>query len=478
MSGNLKKKFSVKTDVLDSERKSHSFVRNEFDQKSSLKVVNDPEVSNYSSGDDTLNNFELKSEYIEKNVNLKKPTQEEMEQPIRTNVTVYRENSVETVSAGELKEIIKTCKDIKQVIIEKISVKEATKISLLYEPKLGELSERKKSLTNKLSFNKKENSENKVEQVQTIEQVKPSVEVKRPGEVNRNESTISKTNFKEFESSLNEDFLLNSPLESEVDSNVENFDTPDMEKKVFTNLELKTESELDSEAEIENKNVEYSKHTLTRKKGRQHNGYYYKAKDHMELFKVGSSFLKDFRNGLKNFSFSSFELQEEREKTVFGISSFFNYHSDIKMVIVTSSIRDSFYGKFVKNLEVEEKEVLDEGLKYKVYKAKGFDIIEFAELGKVERRMRLYDFEYFLDDFVDCYDLVLWDLPEVSILDTNKELYFPIIRVLDNVSLIVAGNKTKIKEINELIGYFQRYQIKIKGLLFSQGKSSPYGRAA
>jgi hypothetical protein len=128
---------------------------------------------------------------------------------------------------------------------------------------------------------------------------------------------------------------------------------------------------------------------------------------------------------------------------------------------------ESFYADFVKNLEIKERQIFDEELYLKLHAGKGFDIIEFSELKKVERKIREYDFESFLDDLIDHYDLVLWDLPEVDVLDSNKELYFPVVRVLDNVSFIVGGQKSKYRELNNLISYFKRYQVAIKGLLFA-----------
>jgi hypothetical protein len=222
--------------------------------------------------------------------------------------------------------------------------------------------------------------------------------------------------------------------------------------------------------------LKYEKHSFTRKKSRSGHAYYYRAKDHVELYKVGSSFLKDFNSGLKSFSFSSSGLKEEREKSVLGILSFFNYHEDLRICVITNDLKESFYNKIAVNAQKREGQVFDEELFYEFYTGEGFEIIEFKELKRVEKKITAYNFEDFLDQILNSFDLVLWDLPEIEILDSNKELYFPVIRSLDSVSFIVGKNVSKISEINEMVSYFKRYQIPIKGLLLSEPHKDDGGK--
>jgi hypothetical protein len=191
---------------------------------------------------------------------------------------------------------------------------------------------------------------------------------------------------------------------------------------------------------------------------------------------VGSSFLKDFNSGLKSFSFSSSGLKEEREKSVLGILSFFNYHEDLRICVITNDLKESFYNKIAVNAQKREGQVFDEELFYEFYTGEGFEIIEFKELKRVEKKITAYNFEDFLDQILNSFDLVLWDLPEIEILDSNKELYFPVIRSLDSVSFIVGKNVSKISEINEMVSYFKRYQIPIKGLLLSEPHKDDGGK--
>ncbi|PIP96578.1 MAG: hypothetical protein COW00_19380 [Bdellovibrio sp. CG12_big_fil_rev_8_21_14_0_65_39_13] len=404
-------------------------------------------VSNDSNKSDKildLKNFELQSEYVEKDVTLPNLSSEEKNAPEQTTIKIIRDTGVQTVSPKELKDIIRTSKDIKKVVVEKLSVNEASRVTLQYSPKKDEIEDHQDAAllsyipeTQKMSFN--------------------------------DDQFLENVSLMEFEFILNAEFFNpNSAFQTNKIAN-----DKEIKLKLVKNEDESKSNWFDEPNENgeSSKRVEYEKHTLLKKKGKQHNGYYYRAKDHVELFKTGSSYLKDFKDGEKNFSFISVGLDNVREKTVFGIASFFNYHSDCRIGIVTDHFEKSFYQQFVGELEKVERQILDEDLPFYVFEGKGFEIIELSNLKNVERKIKDHDFENFVEKMIDSYDLLLWDLPDMDSLKANKELYFPVIRVLDNISLIVSANQTKFKDIQNIIDYFKRYQIRIKGMLYHREAS-------
>lgn len=454
-----------------------------------LRVVEGRGVSN---SDPLEKEFKLKSEFFEKNVSLPDLKENQEEGPI-TQVKIFRDSGVDVVNPKDLKKFIKENKDIKQVVVEKLSIDEATRVSLLFEPKhhaskivslvedtveqmdgqeventsgIHELDEGEdEGLEKVFSLNELENLINK----EFLEETKlPKVEEYKtesgPEETSQSDGPSSSERPKIEKS--NEGLKFKWPKkksEVEASENVESLGSEEKSPEESKKVSLK----LKGDSGASDKKVSYQKHTFTRKKNRSGHGYYYRAKDHVELFKVGSSFLKDFRSGLKSFSFSSIGLKEEREKSVLGILSFFNYHEDVSICVVTQSLADSYYSRIATKAKKREAQVFDEDLTYEFYTGDGFEVIEYSELKKIERKITAYNFEDFLDYLLDSFDLILWDLPDIEILDANKEVYFPIVRSLDNVSFIVGKNVSKISEINEMISYFKRYQIAIKGLLFS-----------
>lgn len=233
------------------------------------------------------------------------------------------------------------------------------------------------------------------------------------------------------------------------------------------------QQDLDNDASDEKpvlKTIKYKAQILSKKKNVAHNGYYYKAVDHVELFKTGTSYLEDFKNGVRSFAFSSLGVSEAKQKSIFGICSFFNYHTEVRTLIVAEDFKKSFFSFYVKDLKLKEKPIYQDGATYRVYEGPGFDVLDFLEVKRVYSKVPHYDYEEFLRELTNLYDLVLWDLPEMEVLDANKEVYFPVIRMLDNVSIIVRGKQTNINQVRSLSDYYSKYQVDIKGVLFDASK--------
>jgi hypothetical protein len=428
---------------------------------------------------DDFDDFNLKSEYWERDIQVPETHDKGS---VHTSVKVYTDDDVKEIDPLKIKDIIRNTKGIKQVIVEKVSLDEATRISLLFQPKGVEnnlLIE--DQLPGILNSDVSDDQISKIEcknfGIQELEKYinSPFLELDLN---NKKENGVLKINLNSYdektenkESAPKKKRSVKSPKESAQKEEAVRPKKKE-ENSAETSKQIGVSFKLKKDGNEVNKKLSYSKHTLSRKKGQTHNGHYYRAKDHMELFKVGSSFLKDFKSGLKNFSVIGHEMNEEREKTVFGLASYFNYHTEeTDVAIITSEFQNSFYSNFLGDLEQRDRAVFDEDLTYKFFIGRGFELIEFSELRKVERKLKNYDFEYFLDDLSDRFDIVLWDIPDIDTLDKNKELFFPIIRTLDNVSIVVKENHSKIGNINEIINYFKRYQVKIKGLLFAKSSN-------
>lgn len=432
--------------------------------------------SNDASEQSSLkDSFDLKSEYYEKNIEVSKSLLES-EKDIVTKVKVHKKNSIVEIDANQIKEVIRNNKDIKQIVIEKISLEEATRYSLFFSPKSDESNESLLLDHNKqLAYKKSETLDHKTWNINELDSFINSDFIQKSpvSESYSDDQGEGKLLFKHAPQSEKTKLKLVHCEKDAVDENIDKpiYDEVKRSKPKF-NLKLKNKDSIRNElsgldSDDVEKTLKYQKHTLIKKKNRSNKSYYYKAKDHMELYKVGSSYLKDFKAGLKSFSFSSSGIAYDREKTVFGICSFFNYHEDLNICILTADLMKTFYNEICDDFEEKNMQVFDEDLSLNVYKAKGFDLIQYKDLKKVERKIKDYDFETFIDYLTDRYDLLFWDLPELSVLDSNKELYFPIIRTLDNVSLVVKKDVSKISEIGSMVSYYNRYQVDIKGLLYS-----------
>jgi hypothetical protein len=74
-----------------------------------------------------------------------------------------------------------------------------------------------------------------------------------------------------------------------------------------------------------------------------------------------------------------------------------------------------------------------------------------------------------LDQLMDMYDVVFWDVPELYKIQANKEVFFPIIMRFDSLSIIVAKTATNKSEIDDVKSFFLGYGINLKGLLLEPG---------
>tara|TARA_Y100000780_G_C13696051_1_gene422877 strand:+ start:88786 stop:90231 length:1446 start_codon:yes stop_codon:yes gene_type:complete len=389
-----------------------------------------------------LTGFTLKSEYFEKNIQIDSELNEKIQQSSDsediTSIKVYKKNGIEEVAPESLKSYIESNLDISKVVIEKIGVEDASRVSLLFEPNENKA---------KLSL------------VEKDEQL-----VQRQYELS------------DLEDQMNDDFLMGNLGPSKQKDQKQARVTLGL-KSEENELSLESNTLFPDEKQTPNSSVEkslsYEKHSLTRKqkkRSRKSAHYYYRVQDHMELFKVGSSYLRDFKSGIRSMGFSSYQLSRENQKTVFGLTSFFNYHDDLNICIITDKMKNSFYDEILKNKELRSDIYSDENVEYNFIHCEGHDFIEYSELTVLSHHCEhLEDFISFL---LEKYDLILWDLPDLKVMNRYREVFFPIVQSIESLTLIMAAEVSRGKELDSLLSYFQKYQVPVKGVLFKEEVSA------
>jgi hypothetical protein len=210
----------------------------------------------------------------------------------------------------------------------------------------------------------------------------------------------------------------------------------------------------------------YRQRVLIRKKTKRGSDYFYRATNHLDLYNIGKSYLDDYKKGIKNFAFCTDEAKDAKEKTVLGLTSFFNYHQDLTITILTSHVGDTFYSQIVKDLKPQKKVIEGEEVSFIVYESSEFNLIEFDELKNMNDKFRTYHLEDLIQEVVNRSDLVLWDLPTVEELSKDKKVFFPISRYMENISLVIKSGDTRYEKVNKMINHFNKYGIRIKGVLF------------
>lgn len=251
-------------------------------------------------------------------------------------------------------------------------------------------------------------------------------------------------------------------LVDDMDFSFSNLTMKDEEKSPEASTTIRPE---DEDEEFELKNVKVSRHEIRRKNNKSLSKLYYRVKNHIELFKLGDSYLRDFNRGVKSLAFHSCTCSSERERTVLGVSSFLNYNAKVTVTIVTDNLKKSLYHEHIKELEEVKKTIINENISYTSFVTQGVEFIEFSELCDVMYQLGNTSFEEFIEDFIENSDVVLWDLPKLSEMDNKKELFYPVIRSIESVSIVVETNLSSYKEIISVKDYFDKYKVPFKGFV-------------
>lgn len=191
--------------------------------------------------------------------------------------------------------------------------------------------------------------------------------------------------------------------------------------------------------------------------------HYFNVKNHQDLFDIGKHYLKLLNNGKKSFSFYS-EDTKFCQHTLLGLSSFFSYHEDIKSIILVDKFETSELKSLLHN-PVKEKKTYNDEYAYEVLNFPMLEIIEYSSLKSMAAMMGPEHFGQFIAKLIMDSDLVLIEMPKIESINSEKEFFFPLIRSMGPLSLMVETGKTKNKGIKDFVKFSSKYDIDIEGVL-------------
>lgn len=411
------------------------------------------------------------------------------------NATVISDNKAPAkVDIDDLPGIINTNKNINKVIIEEINLNDVKRTQLHFDKKNSPINERIESK----QVHNDDTTAHSSQQIQTSQE-KETITFKS-----------SKISSKDFEKKINDDFMSGNKKVKKTETFLFDKQSVKNEKKEeaiaeFTDIEVQDkevknenksgfnftlkdnnnnividDKKINVKSKSEKSNVlsfsksndssfEASKKEYRRKKdnaAKSIANLYYKTKKHNELFKLGTLFYRDLESGLKSFAFTGQGDIVPQQSTILGLSAYFSYHMKITTTVFTESFKYSKYNCSDKEIATDEIMVTPD-LSIKVNCYQDLRVIEYCELQKIIEFADVNLLEDTLESIIDNNELIFWDLPTPKEMEKATELYFPITRIIDNVSLIVKPNNSKIKSILDLKEYFEKYHIQIKGMIMS-----------
>ena len=198
------------------------------------------------------------------------------------------------------------------------------------------------------------------------------------------------------------------------------------------------------------------------------NEYFYKVKSHQELYQIGMSYYRDMANGNKSMAFITHDSHKHLKDSILAIASFIKYQEDLKILIVSLGLENGSYMHVVNECKKHGTVVgeNDDNIPT-IYEHAGLSFLDFKEIFSFRSRFDETGYGELIDYLVSSYDLVMWDVPKLDDLKVSKEEYFPIFIAFDKVSIVVKKQGDKYEDINEMKKFFNKYGIKIKGILFS-----------
>lgn len=196
-------------------------------------------------------------------------------------------------------------------------------------------------------------------------------------------------------------------------------------------------------------------------------GFFYKVENHSELFKLGSSFLQDYNKGLKSFAIGSTGYQNSQQKTILGLASFFDHYSDYRIAIISDNLFNSTFNSVISESTESELHFGNNFEKIKIFNFHDhFDFIDLNILLDVGSSHLQESVEQKVEEVMNYYDIVFWDIPELEKIKEEPESYYLMIRSFDSLSIVVSSTNCSESDLENIKSFFQSYSINIKGLLF------------
>lgn len=192
---------------------------------------------------------------------------------------------------------------------------------------------------------------------------------------------------------------------------------------------------------------------------------YFKTVNHVDLYKIGSFYHEIINQKKKTFAFYGVNLEAKVKDTIIGLASFFNYHHELKITVIV----DEYSHQWMEAVPCTQMEnrVCQKNISYRVLINDGIEIIELKHLREIAAKNNL-DYDVIVDKVVDDAEILFWELPKVSRLEDDREVYFPLWLNLDGVSLVIDKGETKTSQLKPFLNFCDKSDKKIFGVIFSE----------
>lgn len=195
--------------------------------------------------------------------------------------------------------------------------------------------------------------------------------------------------------------------------------------------------------------------------------YFARVKNNDELFRFGKDLSENLKKGIKNVAFTSPGLKNSQQKTILGVCCFFDRVEHLKIAIVSDQLKSGVFQDLVTNSKTmnHHLDMTGYNMKYISY-FHHFDFYDYENLlNFYETHLYNETFDKELAKLFSMYDLVLWDVPELSKMKLSPHFHYRLSSFYQSMTLIVSPHSS-IKQIEELRDYFSTFRMNLSKVLF------------
>lgn len=198
---------------------------------------------------------------------------------------------------------------------------------------------------------------------------------------------------------------------------------------------------------------------------------FFRAHNDEKLFNLGESFYRDYKNGQRSFGFANVGSSEPQKRSILGIASFIRYFEENNVLVLTDRIEGSFFHDIFLVGSSQTRSVPGTELFYTSLEYHGMHFIQVSQLAAELRNSKGKVKPQMVHAIFDEYDVVFSDLPSIEARKDFYDVYLPVLKTLDHVTLVISLRQSRFTEINELKKYFASYRIPFKGSVIESDKA-------
>lgn len=176
---------------------------------------------------------------------------------------------------------------------------------------------------------------------------------------------------------------------------------------------------------------------------------HYHLENFEDIFRTGSQLWEQHEEGIRSFAVLSTGYQTSQQKAIMGLACYFDLkkRSQVqKIAIVTSHLKQGLFSEFIPHC-------VSEGAIHSFHHH--FDFIDWGVLLKNSSQESFN--EQALIEYLSPYAIILWDVPEFSLIERNAKAFEPFLRRMESLCILSAKGGKEGEEIEQIASYFQDY---------------------